>query len=411
VWKLSQSPEIKKLYAAPGNGGISEQAECVDLEATDVQALADFAESKSIDLTIVGPEVALAVGIVDAFQGRGLRIFGPTQAAAQLEASKVFSKTLMKKYGIPTADFAVFSDPALAKEYVQSKGAPLVVKADGLCAGKGTIIAHTIGEALGAIDLMMVDKIFGAAGERVLIEELLEGDELSMIVVTDGKTVVPMVTAQDHKRLQDGDLGPNTGGMGAYAPAPMAAEPLIHQMLEQVVYPTIKAMANEDRPFKGVLYTGFMLTPQGPKVLEYNVRFGDPEAQVILPLLESDLLALLDDAVAGRLDTTWVEWKSAHCATVVLAAGGYPGEYARGKRIDGLAAVVDRPDAWVLHAGTRQSPEGLVTAGGRVLNIMGMGPTLEDALKAAYGLIGTVRFEGMQYRRDIGHRALRQASA
>ena len=411
AWKLSQSPEITKLFCAPGNGGINEIAEPVDISAEDVDALTEFAESKDIDLTIVGPESALAKGIVDAFEKRGLRIFGPSKAASRLEASKVFSKNLMKKYHIPTGQFAVFDEPQAARSYVRQLGVPIVVKADGLCGGKGTIVAHTLSEALGAIDLLMEDKIFKQAGERIVIEERLVGEEVSFMVITDGVTAVPLLPAQDHKRLHNSDKGPNTGGMGAYAPAPAMTPELTAQVMEQVIHPTIRALAGEGIAFKGVLYAGLMLTGDGPKVLEYNVRFGDPEAQAILPMLKSDLVPLLDDCVEGRLSTAKVEWHKGSCACVVMASGGYPGDFQIGKEIQGLESLKNSKDVWAFHAGTKRDGDRVVTWGGRVLNIVATGPDLETALKRVYDAIAGIRFEGMQFRTDIGFRALKKPVA
>jgi len=408
VWKLSQSPEITKLYCAPGNGGIGDLAELVDIGAEDVEALAEFAESKDIDLTVVGPEASLAKGIADLFEKRGLRIFGPTKAATRLESSKAFAKNLMKKHNIPTGQFAVFDDPQAARAYVRQLGVPIVVKADGLCSGKGVIVASTLSEALGAIDLLMEDKIFKQAGERVIIEERLVGEEASIIVVTDGVTALPLLAAQDHKRLLDGDKGPNTGGMGAYAPAPVIDRALAAQIMEQIIHPTIQALANEGLGFKGVLYAGLMLTSDGPKVLEYNVRFGDPEIQAILPLLKSDLVPILDDTVEGRLSTTQCQWESGSSVCVVLASAGYPGDIQIGKEIRGTDAFKDRRDVLVFHAGSKKEKQKFVSWGGRVLNVVATGPDLEQALKRAYEAIGPVQFDGMVYRKDIGYRALKK---
>ena len=408
MWKLNQSPEMSKLYCAPGNGGIGDVAELVDIGAEDVEALAEFAEMKDIDLTIVGPESTLAKGIVDLFEKRGLRIFGPTKAAARLESSKAFAKNLMKKYHIPTGQFAVFDDPQAARAYVRQLGVPIVVKADGLCGGKGTIVAHTLSEALGAIDLLMEDRIFKQAGERVIIEERLVGEEVSFLVVTDGSTALPLIPAQDHKRLHDGDKGPNTGGMGAYAPTPVVDQALAKQVMEQVIAPTIQAIANEGLTFKGVLYAGLMLTSEGPKVLEYNVRFGDPEIQAILPLLKSDLIPILDDAVEGRLSTAQCQWESGSCACVVLASGGYPGDFPIGKEIRGLDQFKNRRDLLVFHAGTKKDRGRFVSWGGRVLNIIGLGPDLEAAVKHAYEAAGAISYDGAFYRKDIGFRALKK---
>ncbi len=408
VWKLSRSPEVTTLYCAPGNGGIGGLAELVDLGAEDIEALAEFAESKDVDLTVVGPEGALAKGIADLFEKRGLRIFGPTKAAARLESSKAFAKNLMKKYQIPTAQFAVFDDPQAARAYVRQIGVPIVVKADGLCGGKGTIVANTLSEALGAIDLLMEDRIFKQAGERIVIEERLTGEEASFIVVTDGTTALPLLPAQDHKRLHDGDKGPNTGGMGAYAPAPAVDASLAGQVMSEIIMPTIRALASEGLLFKGVLYAGLMLTSDGPKVLEYNARFGDPETQTILPLMRSDLVPILDDAVEGRLAATECRWEPGSCVCVVLAGGGYPGDFQIGKEIHGLEHVKDRRDLVVFHAGTKRDRDRVVSWGGRVLNVVSVGPDLEHALKQVYEAIGTLQFDGMYYRKDIGFRALKK---
>jgi phosphoribosylamine--glycine ligase len=408
VWKLRQSPEVEAIYCAPGNGGIASLAEIIDIGAEDIEALAEFAESKDIDLTIVGPEAPLAKGIVDVFEKRGLRIFGPSKAAARLESSKAFSKNLMKKYHIPTSQFAVFDDAQAARAYVRQVGAPIVVKADGLCGGKGTIVANTLSEALGAIDLLMEDKIFKSAGERVVIEERLYGEEASIIVITDGTTIVPMLAAQDHKRLHEQDKGPNTGGMGAYAPAPVITDELAKQIMDTIIAPTIKGLAKEGIHFKGVLFAGLMLTPDGPKALEYNVRFGDPEAQAILPLLESDIVPLFHDTVEGRLSSDAARWSSDSCVCVVLASQGYPGEFQIGKEIKGLDAVKDRTDVQIFHAGTKRDRDRFLTWGGRVLNVVASDADIEGAIKKAYETIEHVSFDGMTYRKDIGWRALKK---
>jgi phosphoribosylamine--glycine ligase len=399
---------MTKLYCAPGNSGIGELAELIDVGAEDVEALAEFAESKDIDLTIVGPESSLSKGIVDLFDKRGLRIFGPTKAAARLESSKAFAKNLMKKYHIPTGQFAVFDDAQAARAYVRQLGAPIVVKADGLCGGKGTIVANTLSEALGAIDLLMEDRIFKQAGERIVIEERLLGEEVSFLVITDGLTALPLLPAQDHKRLHDADKGPNTGGMGTYAPAPMVDASLSKQVMEQIIMPTIRAMASEGLKCTGVLYAGLMLTSDGPKVLEYNVRFGDPEIQAILPLLGSDLLPILDDAVEGRLLAAPCQWLPGSCVCVVLASGGYPGEFQIGKEIHGLERFQNRSGLLVFHAGTKKDKGRFVTWGGRVLNVVAQGADLEDALKRVYDAAEAITFEGKQYRKDIGYRALKR---
>lgn len=409
MWKLSQSPEITKLFCAPGNGGIESLAELVDVGIEDLEALTEFAEGKDIDLTIVGPEVPLAKGIVDTFQKRGLRIFGPTRAVARLESSKAFAKNLMKKYRVPTANFAVFEDAQAARAYVRQLGAPIVVKADGLCGGKGTIVASTLSEALGAIDLLMEDRIFRQAGERVVIEERLVGEEVSFIAITDGTTAIPLLPSQDHKRLSEGDKGPNTGGMGAYAPAPMVDQAMAKQIHETIVLPTLRGLSSEGLSLKGVLYVGLMMTGDGPKVLEFNVRFGDPELQAILPLLKSDLIPIIDDAVEGRLASTApVEWHPGSCASVVLASGGYPGDFQIGKVIQGLEHFKNHDDVLVFHGGTKRDRDRFVTWGGRVLNVVARGEHLEAALKRVYDAIGLIHFDQMIYRKDIGFRAAKK---
>jgi phosphoribosylamine--glycine ligase len=409
VWKLSQSPEVTKLFCAPGNGGIEALAEIVDVAAEDIEALTEFAEGKDIDLTVVGPEAPLAKGLVDAFEKRGLRIFGPNKAAARVESSKAFAKNLMKKYHVPTATFAVFDDPQAARAYVRQLGAPIVVKADGLCGGKGSIVATTLSEALGAIDLLMEDRIFRQAGERVVIEERLVGEEASFMVITDGISAVPLLASQDHKRLQDGDKGPNTGGMGAYAPAPIVDQALTKQLMDQVVMPILRGMAEEGLRMKGVLYAGLILTSDGPRVLEFNVRFGDPEIQAILPLLKSDLVPILDDVVEGRLASTpAAEWEAGCCACIVLASAGYPGDFQIGKEIRGLEPFKNRNDVRIFHAGTKRDRERLVSWGGRVLNVVARGEDLETALRRAYDVVGSLQFDHMIYRKDIGVRAIKR---
>jgi len=408
VWKLSQSPEVEAIFCAPGNGGTGELAELVDVGAEDLDALAEFAEAKDIDLTVVGPEAPLAKGLVDVFEKRGLRIFGPTKAAARLESSKAFAKNLLKKYEVPTAQFAVFDDPQAARAYVRQLGAPIVVKADGLCGGKGTIVANTLSEALGAIDLLMEDRIFKQAGERIVIEEKLYGEEVSILVITDGNAAIPLLTSQDHKRLQDQDKGPNTGGMGAYAPAPIVTDALSKQIMEQIIHPTLKGLASDEILFKGVLYAGLMITPEGPKVLEFNVRFGDPEIQAMLPLLKSDLVPLLDDTVEGRLTQDGCEWEAGSCVCVVLASGGYPGEFQIGKEIKGLEQFKDREDVLVFHAGTKRDRDRFLSWGGRVLNVVAWDADIEGAVKRTYEAVAAISFEGMIYRKDIAWRALKK---
>jgi len=407
IWKLSQSSEVDALFCAPGNGGIGEQAELVDIGAEDVESLAEFAETKDIDLTIVGPEAALAKGIVDVFEKRGLRIFGPNKAAARLESSKVFAKNLMKKHQVPTAQFAVFDEPQAARAYVRQLGAPIVIKADGLCGGKGTIVANTLSEALGAIDLLMEDRIFKQAGERIVVEERLLGEEVSIIVVTDGTTAIPMVASQDHKRLLDGDKGPNTGGMGAYAPAPMANETLVKHIMQQVISPTLKGLGSEGIALKGVLYAGLMLVDRQLYVLEFNARFGDPEAQAMLVRLETDLLPLLQATSDGTLDRIPITWRRDAAVCVVMAAQGYPERYTRGRPIVGMEHASQLPGVVVFHAGTARRAGQLVTDGGRVLGVTALGKDIRHAIERAYQAVSTITWDGVHYRKDIGHQALR----
>lgn len=406
VWKLSQSKQVTALYCAPGNPGIAQLARCVDLDIEDNEALAAFAQAEGIDLTVVGPEGPLVAGIVDAFEAKGLRVFGPSAAAARLEGSKQFAKEIMAKYGIPTAAFAVFTDAGEAKDYVRRQGAPIVVKADGLAAGKGVVVAMTEEEALQAIDEMLCQGRFGSAGSRVVLEEFMVGEEASLLAFADGATVVPMVAAQDHKRIFDGDQGPNTGGMGAYAPAPVATPAILAQTMETILKPMVAAMAAEGCPYKGVLYAGLMITDKGPRVVEFNARFGDPETQVVLPLLESDLVEVMVACIEGRLAQTPVAWKQGSTVCVVMAAGGYPGSYRQGDVIEGLAEAASA-GAVVFHAGTGASAGGeIVTAGGRVLGVTATGADIAGAVTAAYRGVEQIHFDGVQYRKDIAHRAL-----
>jgi phosphoribosylamine---glycine ligase len=405
VWKLAASPRVEKIYCAPGNPGIGQLAECVAIDVKDNAALLKFALDNKVGLTVVGPELPLANGIVDLFAANGLKIFGPSQAAAQIEGSKAFAKNLMLKYSIPTAYFAVFSEPEAAKDYIRRQGAPVVVKADGLAAGKGVVVAMTVAEALAAVDMIMCDQAFGQAGARVVIEECMFGEEASLLTFTDGYTVVPMVSAQDHKRIFDGDEGPNTGGMGAYAPAPVVTPGLLDQVMRDILQPTVDAMRAEGIIYRGCLYAGLMITDQGPKVVEFNARFGDPETQVVLPLLDSDLATVLESCVDGRLADTEVKWKDEAAVCVVLAAGGYPGDYPRGDAISGLKDA-ETDGALVFHAGTA-AKEGLVgTNGGRVLGVTAMDRDVLKAIDKAYAAIGKISFAGMHYRKDIAYRVV-----
>lgn len=405
AWKLAQSPKVEKVYCIPGNPGIAEVAECVALDAGDNDALLQFAQGHNIGLTIVGPELPLTNGVVDQFTAAGLPIFGPTKAAAEIEGSKAFAKDLMQRHGIPTAKFAVFSEPAAAHTYLDEIGAPVVVKADGLAAGKGVVVAMDLAEAHAAVDMIMGDQVFGSAGARVVVEEYLEGEEASLLTFCDGKTVVQMVSAQDHKRIFDGDQGPNTGGMGAYAPAPVATPEILERVQKEILEPTVKAMQEIGRPYVGCLYAGLMITAEGPKVIEFNARFGDPETQVVLPLLESDLVDVALACVEGRLAETEVKWKNGAAVCVVIASGGYPATADKGRVIRGLAEA-SATGAVVFHAGTVAVTDEIVTAGGRVLGVTALGETVAEAVATAYAGVDEICFEGMQFRRDIAYRAM-----
>ncbi|MBA2133015.1 phosphoribosylamine--glycine ligase [Capillibacterium thermochitinicola] len=407
AWKIKQSPLVREIFCAPGNAGIAHLARCVPLAADDIEALLGFARERRIDLTVVGPEAPLAAGIVDRFQAEGLAIFGPVKAAAQLEASKVFAKQLMAKYRIPTAESRTFTTAEEACAYIREKGAPLVIKADGLAAGKGVVVAATVGEAEAAVRRMLVDQEFGAAGRQIVIEEYLRGEELTLLAFTDGTTIVPMVAAQDHKAVYDNDTGPNTGGMGAYSPVPLLTPELQQQIETEILRPTINGLRQEGIVYQGVLYAGLMITADGPKVLEYNARFGDPECQVILPRLQSDLIPIIQAIIDRRLTEQTITWHDHHTACVVMTSGGYPGPYATGKRITGLEQVAAMPDVYVFHAGTAFQGEDLVTAGGRVLAVTAWGKTRQDALDKAYQAVRTIHFDGAHYRTDIGRRGSR----
>lgn len=403
VWKLSQSPKVTKVYCAPGNAGIADMAECVNIAADNVGALVEFAKENAIDLTVVGPEAPLVKGIVDIFQSAGLKVFGPQASAAEIEGSKALSKEIMTKYDIPTAAYGTFTDLQQAEAYIHEIGAPIVVKADGLAAGKGVIIAMDKETALIAVREMMANSAFGEAGKTVVIEEYLEGEEVSVLAFTDGKTVVPMISSQDHKRIFDNDEGPNTGGMGAYAPAPVYTEEVARFAYERVLQPVIAGMANEDRFYSGVIYAGLMVTPKGVKVLEFNARFGDPETQPVLMLLETDFVDIIEAIIAGKLAEQEIRWHDGAAVCIVAAAGGYPGEYEKGKVITGLENV---NDAFVFHAGTSLKKGQVVTSGGRVLGITARGQNIAEAVSKAYKATEKITFEGMQYRTDIAARAL-----
>ena len=410
AWKLSQSPRTTKVYVAPGNGGTALSSRYENLPITDVVALREWAQANKIALTVVGPEAPLAAGVVDEFRARGLRIFGPTQAAAQLESSKAFSKAFMRRHGIPTADYDTFTDPALAHAYVDRLGAPIVIKADGLAAGKGVVVATSLQEAHDAVDFMLVDNKYGVAhndgGARVVIEEFLEGEEASFIVLCDGKNVVALATSQDHKRLKDGDQGPNTGGMGAYSPAPVVTADVHARAMREVILPTVRGMEKDGIPYTGFLYAGLMIDAEGhPKTLEFNCRMGDPETQPILMRLKSDLVEVLGAAVDGKLDQVELQWDRRTALGVVMAAHGYPDSPRKGDAITGLPADAD--DAMVFHAGTQLDGGVLRTSGGRVLCVTALADNARQAQQRVYDVARGIYFDGAQYRRDIGHRAVK----
>lgn len=411
AWKIAQSPRVEKVFVSPGNDGLADVAEPVAIKAGGIEDLADWTEKNRIDFTVVGPEVPLALGIADAFAKRGLPLFGPSRAAARLEASKVFAKELMAKYGIPTAPFRVFDKAEATKEYIRSRQKLPVIKADGLAAGKGVILPATVAEAEAAIHQLMEEKIYGDAGNRVVLEERLAGEEVSLLAVTDGKTILPLLAAQDHKRIDEGDQGPNTGGMGAYAPASVLTPELLATTTTRILEPVIQAMNKEGHPYTGVLYAGLMLTKNGPEVVEFNVRFGDPETQVILPLLQTDLVEVISAVLAGRLAEISLSWRPGAAACVVLASGGYPGSYQTGYEITGLEEAAKLGDLLVFHAGTERKDGIWRTSGGRVLNLVGVGATLPEALAKAYHGAELIRFPGCHYRRDIGWRELRRLQA
>ncbi len=404
VWKIKQSPRVSRIFCAPGNGGIAEIAECVDIKADDILGLADFAQAQGIDLTVVGPEVPLVAGIVDLFEEEGLKIFGPSQAAARLEGSKVFAKNFMKRWEIPTARYAAFSDEKAALAHLAGHTYPLVVKAAGLAAGKGVIICRNQVEAEDAVRRIMSGNMFKDAGKSLVIEDFLEGEEASILAISDGKDFLLLESSQDHKRIFDNDEGPNTGGMGAYSPAPVVTDALSRQIADTVIRPLIEGMADEGAPFKGVLYVGIMVTQDGPRVLEFNTRFGDPETQAVLPRLKSDLVDVMLASVDGRVAGMVLEWDPRACVCVVMAAGGYPGDYAVGAPISGLDKV--SAGAVVFHAGTRKDTTALVTSGGRVLGVTAMGEDVAKAIVHVYAEIKKITYEGMHFRRDIGRKAI-----
>lgn len=403
IKKLKQSTHVGKIYCAPGNGGISQDATCVNIKATDIALITAFAKEHKIDLVVVTPDDPLVLGLVDALEAEGIRAFGPNRAAAQIEGSKVFAKKLMKKYGIPTAEYHVFDDPAKALEFIKDQNKyPTVIKADGLALGKGVIIAQDYDGARSAIHSIMEDKIFGASGNKVVIEEYLTGPEVSVLAFTDGKTLKPMVSSKDHKRVYDNDKGPNTGGMGTISPNPYYTDDVAKECMEKIFMPTLDAMRRENRPFKGCLYFGLMITPNGPKVIEYNCRFGDPETQVVLPRLKTDLVEIMEAVIDERLADIDIEWDDGAAVCVIAASGGYPVKYETGKLITGLDEVEKLDNITVYHAGTKCVDGKFYTSGGRVLGVTATAENLSDALKKAYEAIEKINFEGMHYRKDIG---------
>jgi phosphoribosylamine--glycine ligase len=403
-WKLSKSPNVKKIYATPGNAGIGTLAECVDIKIDDLMELTKFASQNGVDLTVVGPELPLTLGIVDQFESHKLKIFGPSKEASLIEGSKAFAKEFMHKHHIPTASFRIFSEHFEALDFIKSAGYPLVLKADGLAAGKGAVICRNINEAMDTVEKIMVQKVFGSAGLKLVVEEYLEGEEVTVMAFTDGKTIVPMVPSQDHKQIYDADKGPNTGGMGAYAPTSIVGNKMLKTICDEILEPTVRGLAAENRTYKGVLYCGLMVTGRGVKVLEYNCRFGDPETQVVLPLLDTDLIEIFNNIAEGYLNVDEIKWSDKSAVTVVLASEGYPGKYEIGKDIDGLNSV-DQEGEIVFHAGTKLENGKFLTNGGRVLNATAVGDSLKAAIANAYKLVRKLNFEGMYYRSDIGWRS------
>lgn len=407
VWKIAKSRKIKKIFCAPGNPGIAQLAECVNIKADDIKGLREFAIKEKIDLMVVGPELPLTLGIIDFFEEKGLKVFGPSKKAAEIEGSKVFAKNLMQKYSIPTAAYKVFKDSRDAKDYIKEHSFPLVVKADGLAAGKGVIICKTREDAIDAIKLIMEKKAFGKAGDRVIIEEFLKGEEASFLAITDGKTVLPLPPCQDHKAIFDGDKGPNTGGMGAYSPTPIITPKLKEEIIDSIMIPTVKAMEKEGRPYKGVLYAGLMITENGPKVLEYNCRFGDPETQPIMMRLRNDLVDVLSAAVEGKLNKVKLNCDNKLALCVVMTSKGYPGDYEKGKEIKGIEDATKLKDVVIFHAGTALNDTKLVTAGGRVLGVTAMGVGVKRAINKVYEAVSRIKWEGAHYRKDIGKKAIK----
>ena len=406
VWKIRQSRLVSQVYCAPGNAGIGELAECVALQPEDIDGLVRFAKQEDIGLTVVGPELPLSLGLVDRFEAEGLRIFGPNRLAAQLEASKAFTRQLLQEQRVPSPDFAIFSEPEPAHAYVDRANRALAVKADGLAAGKGVLICPTAQDAHRAIDTIMAERAFGEAGEQIVIEEFLEGEEASFLAFSDGSNVLPLASSQDHKRIFDGDQGPNTGGMGAYSPAPVVTPALTERIVADILQPTLRGLRQRGIVYKGIVYAGLMITSTGPKVIEFNVRFGDPECQPLMLRLQSDLVEVIDAAIDGRLSEVQLRWDERPAVCVVLAAEGYPGSYEKGRPIRGLDALSDWPDGVVFHAGTAKDKGTVTTQGGRVLGVTGLGTDLAAALQNTYQAVERISWPGMHYRRDIGQRAV-----
>ena len=406
AWKIAQSPLVKKVYCAPGNAGTRSVAENVNISVDRIDDLMQFALTNGIGLTVVGPEQPLVAGIVDQFEESGLRVFGPSAQAAEIEGSKVFCKNLMKKYGIPTADYHSFDSVEDAVKLFSTETGPVVVKASGLAAGKGVIICNSSKEARAAVESIMQDKAFGDAGNEVVVEEFLEGQEVSLLAFTDGKTVLPLDSAQDHKAAFDGDTGPNTGGMGAYSPAPVFTDDLKREVMDEIMTPTVHAMAREGRTYKGILYAGLMLTSSGPRVLEFNARFGDPETQPILMRMQSDIVPLFEACIDGTLSKCSLEWRKESAVCVVMAARGYPAFYEKGKEIRGLEVAEEQEDVVVFHAGTRAEGGRFLTSGGRVLGVTALGKDTGTAIKNAYSAVEKIEWDGIHYRKDIGRKAV-----
>jgi phosphoribosylamine---glycine ligase len=406
VWKISQSPIVTKLFCAPGSAAIGELAQCLAINPEQIEKLADFAEKEKIDLTVVGPELPLTLGITDLFESRGLRIFGPNKTAAQLEGSKAFAKEILQENNIPTATFGTFTDQVAAKQHIERHPAPYVIKADGLAAGKGVVISLTINDALDVVDKILVKKVFGEAGEKVVIEEFLEGEEVSFMVLTDGQHILPLASSQDHKRVFDNDQGPNTGGMGAYSPAPVVTPAVQKRIFDEILNPLLTGLKKKGITYRGVIYIGLMITKTGPKVLEFNVRFGDPECQPIMMRLKSDLVSLLEATIEEKLNQVQPEWYEDPAICVVLSARGYPGTYDKGYEIRGLDKLRHWDKGFVFHAGTAKENGRWLTSGGRVLGVTARGSDIGNAVKNAYAAVSQISWDGMHYRKDIARRAI-----